>query len=156
MTTDYTIDISKNIIQESKLLRITEQVYTWGFLTIGCVYIIYTLIKHESWEHYPIALFAFLLFAQRYLNTNGLWIYKKYFTINADGIKWQKTIFVKGNLKWTDINSIEMKFPYINFKLNNDKSKAFSLMNITAAQIETLKTMMAKISMEKGITHVGM
>lgn len=154
MTTNFTIDISKNIKQESKLLRRTEQVYMYGFLFIGCFYIIYTLIKHESWEHYPIGLMAFLLFAIRYVQTNGLWIYKKYFSINADGIKWQKTIFVKGNLRWSDINSIDIKFPYINFKLNNDKLKAFSLINITAEQIEILKKMMAEISIEKGIAFL--
>ena len=151
MTTDYTIDISKNILQESKLLRITEKVYMYGFLFVGCFYVIYTLIKQESWEHYQIGLMAFLLFAIRYLQTNGLWIYKKYFTINADGIKWQKTIFVKGNLKWQDIKSIEIDFPSIDFEANSNKSKSFSLINITAQQIEILKEILGKMSDEKGI-----
>ena len=151
MTTDYTIDISKNIIQESKLLRITEQVYMWGFLFIGCFYMVYTYLMGDGWEHYPIALTAFLLFGIRYLQTNGRWIYKKYFSIKPDGIKWQKTIFATGNFKWADIKMINMKFPTISFELTSNKTKTFSLINITAAQIQTIKELLANASAEKGI-----
>lgn len=151
MITDYTIDISENILQESKWVKITEKIYMYGFLFVGCFYVIYTLMRHESWEHYQIGLVAFILFTTRYLQTNSFWIYKKYFSINADGIKWQKTIFIKGNLKWQDIKSIDIDFPGIDFEINNNKTKTFSLINITAQQIETLKEMLGNISMKKGI-----
>lgn len=151
MITDYNIDITKNIKQESKLLRITEQVYMYGILFVGCFYVIYTLLKHESWERYPIGLFAFLLFIARYLQTEGLWIYKKFISINTEEIKWQKTIFASGNLKWNQIKAINMQFPNIHFELSDNKTKKCSLINITAAQIETLKVLLAEISIEKGI-----
>ncbi len=151
MTADYTIDISKNIIQESKLVRITEQVYMYGFLFVGLFYIMYTYITHDSWEHYYFALVCFFIFIPRYLQTRGIWIYKKYFSITSDGIKWQKTIFLTGNLKWGAINQIHMQFPNINFELSSNKTKTFSLINITAEQIETIKTLLAQISGERNI-----
>lgn len=155
MIENYKIDISKNIINESKSLRITELIYTFGFLFVALFYIIYTLIKGESFQNYFIGLTAFLLFIIKYLQINGNWIYKKYFSITEDGIKWQKTFFIKANLKWSEIDQINFEFPSIDFHLTTKKIKHFSLLNITGPQINEAKKLIRQVSIEKGIKYTA-
>lgn len=155
MIENYKIDISKNIINESKSIRITELIYTFGFLFVTLFYIIYTLIKGESFQNYFIGLNAFLFFIIKYLQINGKWIYKKYFSISENGIKWQKTFFAKGNIKWSEIDLINFEFPYIYFQLTTNKIKRFSLINITGQQINELKELISQASIERGIKYIS-
>ena len=155
MTTGYRIDISKNILKESKLLRISEFIYMYMFLFIGCFYIIYTFIKGTGWPNYSIGLTAFILFFIRYMQTNGKWIYKKYVYINSENISWQKTIFLKANFKWQSINQIDFQYSSIDFHLTTNEMKSFSLTIITALQITELKKILSQLSAEKGIKFIA-
>ena len=151
MTKDYTIDISKNSIPTAKIISVTGQVYTWGFLFIGIFSIIYSYVKKEGWGHLNIALICFLLFITRYLQLKRIWIYKTNFSINTTGIKWQKTIFSSGNIKWVEMKQIHFQFPNINFELTLNRIKTFSLDNITVTQIETIKFLLAQHSIEHNV-----
>lgn len=155
MTTGYRIDISKNIFKESKLVRISEFIYMYMFLFIGCFYIIYTFIKGTGWANYSIGLTAFILFFIRYMQTNGKWIYKKYVSINSENITWQKTFFLRANLKWQSIHKIDFQYSSIDFHLTSNEIKSFSLTNITALQITELQKILSQLSAEKGIKFIA-
>ena len=153
MTTDYTIDISKNN-NEFKRARTSLQIYMYGFLFVGCFYVLYTLIKGESWERYPIGLTAFFSSFIMYLRMNGKWIYARYVLITTVGIKWQKSNFVKEKLNWSEINQINFEFKSIAFHLTTKKITYFSLVNIIPQQIDELKELLSQISNEKGIKYI--
>ena len=116
--------------------------------------IIYTFIKGTGWANYSIGLTAFILFFIRYMHTYGKWIYKKYVYINSENITWQKTIFLRANLKWQSINQIDFLYSSIDFHLTTNEMKSFSLTNITALQITELKKILSQLSAEKGIKFI--
>lgn len=138
MTTDYKIDISNKFI-ESKGTKVTQLIYMYGFLFVGCFYIIYTLVKGDTWERYPLGLTALFWSFSLYLRRKGKWIYARYFSVSSGGVKWQKNVFNRASFNWSEIWEINFTFPSIVFLLANNTTKNFSLLNITAAQMEELK-----------------
>lgn len=124
MITLYKIDIFKNN-KEFKSARASLQIYMYGFLFVGCFYVLYTLVKGENWERYPIALGAFFGSFILYLRMNGKWMYARYLSITSVGIKWQKNNFVKEKLNWSDINQINFELKSIAFHLTTKKQPIF-------------------------------
>lgn len=124
MNENYEIDISKNTPNQSKEARIGKYIYMYGFF-FGIYYIIYTVSISRDWSNYALGLVALIFSAKIYLQINGLWIYKRYFSINTDSIRWQKNIFDRANLRWSAINQISFKNLSIDFKLTTNKIKKF-------------------------------
>ena len=155
MTADYTIDISKNTMIESKEAKIARLIYMYGFLFIGIYFIIYTLIKHNGWSNYAVGLVAITYYITLYLRMKGKWIYKRYFSITPVRIKWQKHIFDRANIKWSAINQISFKYSSIDFHLTTNKIKRFSLGYITAQQIAELNELISQVSKGKGIKYIA-
>ena len=112
MNENYEIDISKNTPNQSKEARIGKYIYMYGFF-FGIYYIIYTVSISRDWSNYPLGLVALIFSAKIYLQINGLWIYKRYFSINTDSIR------------WSAINQISFKNLSIDFKLTTNKIKKF-------------------------------
>ena len=155
MNENYEIDISKNTPNQSKEARIGKYIYMYGFLFVGIYYIIYTVSISRDWSNYALGLVALIFSAKIYLQINGLWIYKRYFSINADSIRWQKNIFDRANLRWSAIIQISFKNSSIDFKLATNKIKSFSLARITPQQILELKEVIRRRSNEKGIKYIA-
>ena len=155
MNENYEIDISKNTPNQSKEARIGKYIYMYGFLFVGIYYIIYTVSLSRDWSNYPLGLVALIFSAKIYLQIKGLWIYKRYFSINTDSIRWQKNIFDRANLRWSAINQISFKNLSIDFKLTTNKIKSFSWAHITPQQILELKEMICRHSNEKGIKYIA-
>jgi len=154
MNENYKIDILKNTPNQSKEARIGKYIYMYGFF-FGIYYIIYTVSISRDWSNYPLGLVALIFSAKSYLQINGLWIYKRYFSINIDSIKWQKNIFDRANLRWSAIIQISFKNSSIDFKLATNKIKSFSLAHITALQIDELKELISRRSHESGIKYIA-
>ena len=155
MNENYKIDILKNTPNQSKEARIGKYIYMYGFLFVGIYYIIYTVSISRNWSNYPLGLVALIFSAKSYLQINGLWIYKRYFSINIDSIRWQKNIFDRANLRWSAIIQISFKNSSIDFKLATNKIKSFSLAHITALQIDELKELISRRSHESGIKYIA-
>ena len=155
MNTDYRIDISKNTAIYTKKLENAFAIYMYGFLFVGCFYVIYTIIKKESWSHYPIGLTAFFWSFCMYLRVKGKWIYARYFSISSEKIKWQKDVFNRASFEWKQIKDINFTNANINFRLAPNNIKRFSLSNITAQQIIELREMLSQLAFEKGIQFVA-
>lgn len=155
MNENYEIDISKNTPNQSKEVRIGKYIYMCGFLFVGIYYIIYTVSLSRDWSNYPLGLVALIFSAKIYLEIKGLWIYKRYFSINTDSIRWQKNIFDRANLRWSAINQISFKNSSIDFKLATNKIKSFSLAHITALQIDELKELICRRSHENRIKYIA-
>ncbi len=155
MTTDYTIDISKNTMIESKEAKIAQLIYMYSFLFIGIYFFIYTLIKRRGLSNYPLGLVAITYSITLYLRIKGKWIYKRYFSITANSIKWQKHIFDRANIMWSTIDQISFKYASIDFHLTTNKIKSFSLGYITAQQIAELNELISQVSKEKGIKYIA-
>lgn len=154
MIENYKIDISKNIIW-SKGTRNVQWIYISMFLFIAIFYVIYTLISGESWKNFPIALIGIIFSITSYLKMTGKWIYSSYFLINTDCIKGKKHFFDGTKLNWSTIEQINFEYSSIDFQLTTQKIKHFSLVNITARQINELKELMRKASIEKGIKYTA-
>lgn len=154
MRANYKIDISKNIVW-SKGARNVQWIYISMFLFIAIFYIIYTLVSGESWKNFPIALIGIIFSITSYLKITGKWIYRSYFLINTDGIKWKKHFFDRTKLNWSIIDQINFENSSINFHLTTKKIKRFSLANITAQQINELKELMEKAVIERDIKYIA-
>ncbi len=154
MIADYSIDISKNTIANIKNAERALAIYMYGFLFVGCFYVIYTIIKKENWEHYPIGLTAFFWSFCLYLRMKEKWIYARYFSISPEKIKWQKDVFSRACFEWTEIKDINFTTANINFRLATNIVKRFSLTNITAQQIIELRESLSQLAAEKGVTFV--
>ena len=155
MTADYRINISKNTIANTKSAERALAIYMYGFLFVGVFYFIYTIIKKESWEHYPIGLTAFFWSFCLYLRMKEKWIYARYFSISSEKIKWQKDAFSRAGFEWTEIKDINFTTANINFRLATNIVKKFSLTNITAQQITEIRERLSQLAAEKGITFVA-
>ena len=125
MNENYEIDISKNTTNRSKEVRIGTYIHMYGYLFVGIYFIIYTFSISSDWSNNPFGLVAFIASAMCYLQVKGLWIYKRYFSINTNSIRWQKNIFDRANLRWSAINQISFKNLSIDFKLTTNKIKKF-------------------------------
>jgi len=154
MTNNYDIDISKNIKQESKSLRIAEMIYTYLFLVIAIFDFVYILIKREPIQNYVMGIVALIFFFIRYLQSNEKWVYKKFLSINSEGILWKRTLFIMGNLKWFSVRQINFAYTYIDFHLKTTKVKRFKLDNITPQQIDDLKKILSIICVQNKIIYV--
>jgi len=152
MTAEYRIDISKNTITNTISAKRALAIYMYGFLFVGVFYVIYTIIKKDSWEHYPIGLTAFFWSFFLYLRMKEKWIYARYFSISSEKIKWQQDSFSRAGFEWTAIKDINFTNANINFRLATNIVKRFSLANITALQITELKNRLSQLAAEKGIT----
>lgn len=83
---------------------------------------------------------------------SGQLIFKQYFIINDDGIKWQRTpLYDKKNLLWHHIKSIKVDYSIINFQLNNRCVKT-SLSGLSKQKINELNEVLKKECKEKGIS----
>jgi len=152
MTADYTIDISKNVTPEFKTAKRTSLIYMYGYLFVLCYYVGYTLILSKDWTNYKLGIIAFFAFSITYLQINGKWIYKRYVSFTLEGLKWQKQLFERGNIKWADVNKINFNQSFIYFTLASSKVKSLSLGNITSQQIVELRERLSQLAAEKGIT----
>ncbi len=155
MTTDYTIDISKNVAPEFKKAKRRSLIYMYGYLFVLCFYMGYTIIISKDWTNYKLGIITFFAFSITYLQINGKWIYKRYVSITLEGFKWQKQLFERGNIKWVVVNKINFNQSFIYFTLATNKVKSFSLSNITEQQIIELKEMLNQLAAEKGITVIA-
>lgn len=154
MTANYKVDIFKNTIN-NKSFKIVEYVYFFVYSFIFIFFIIYTLLQGKGWAQWPMGFVAFFLALSSYFRVSGKTIYKTYFSITDNDVKWQRAIFSTVNIKWAQINEINSQNSPIEFHLINGEAKYFSLANISAQKVDEIKELLLNISIAKSIKHIA-
>lgn len=154
MIASYKIDIFKNSTN-NKSFKISEYIYLFVYSFIFIFFVIYTLWQGKGWSQWSIGVVTFFLAFSSYFRVSGKTIYKRHFSITDKDIKWQRAIFSTVNIKWVEINEINVQNSPLEFHLTNGSAKYFSLANISDQQVAEIKELLYDVSIKKGIKYIS-